>query len=136
MDVKKEVEVNEGKTDIVIVKGGLTSDFETEFGILETGGAQLYPSSSVRNLGVMLDSSLNFKHHINSLVKDCNYHIRNLYAVKYLNKDILITLVHSLINYCNSLFLGLPSYLLKKIQSIINKCARLINSLPPRVPTT
>ena len=112
-----------------------------EFGALDLGNLQLYPSPSVKNLGITFDSSLNFKHHINSLVKTCNYHIRNLYAVrKYLNKDTLIGLVHSLIlshvDYCNSLFLGLPNYLLKKIQTILNKCARLIFSLPPRTPTT
>ena len=139
--VRRKLKLNDGKTDIVIVKGNLRSDLETEFDALEMGGVQLYPSASVRNLGVIFDSNLNFKYHINSLVKSCNYHIRNLYAVKrYLNKDILITLVHSLIvsriDYCNSLFLGLPAYLLKKIQSVINKCARLIFSLPPRVPTT
>ena len=32
-------------------------------------------------------------------------------------------------------FLGLPNYL-KKIQTISNKCVRLIFSLPPRIPTT
>ena len=50
------------------------------------------------------------------------------------------TLVHSLIvsrvDYCNSLYLGLPNHLLKKLQSIMNKSARLIFSVAPRVPTT
>ena len=84
---------------------------------------------------------LNFKNHINSVVKTCNYHIRNLYSIrKFLDQDCLITLVHSLIvsrvDYCNSLYLGLPNYLLKKLQSIMNKSARLIFSVAPRVPTT
>ena len=79
----------------------------------------------------IFDSMLNFKNHINSVVKTCNYHIRNLYSVrKFLDQDCLITLVHSLIvsrvDYCNSLYLELPSYLLKKLQSIMNKSARLI----------
>ena len=139
--LERKLKLNESKTDILLVKGGLRVDIETEFGALDLGNLQLYPSPSVKNLGITFDSSLNFKHHINSLVKTCNYHIRNLYAVrKYLNKDTLIGLVHSLIlshvDYCNSLFLGLPNYLLKKIQTILNKCARLIFSLPPRTPTT
>ena len=29
----------------------------------------------------IFDSSLNFKNHINSVVKTCNYHIRNLYSI-------------------------------------------------------
>ena len=84
---------------------------------------------------------LNFKNHINSVVKTCNYHIRNLYSIrKFLDQDCLITLVHSLIvsrvDYCNSLYLGLPNYLLKKLQSIMNKSARLIFSVAPRVHIT
>ena len=137
----RKLKLNESKTDILLVKGGLRVDIETEFGALELGDLRLQPSPSVKNLGITFDSTLDFKHHINSLVKTCNYNIRNLYAVKrYLNRDALIGLVHSLIishvDYCNSLFLGLPNYLLKKIQTILNKCARLIFSLPPRTPTT
>ena len=39
-------------------------------------------------------------------------------------------------DYCNSLFIRLPNVILKKVQSILNRAARLIFNLPPRVPTT
>ena len=39
-------------------------------------------------------------------------------------------------DYCNSLFIGLPNVILKKVQSVLNRAARLIFNLPPRVPTT
>ena len=48
----------------------------------------------------------------------------------------LYTLLLFLVDYCNSLYLGLPNYVLKKLQSIMNKSARLIFSVAPRVPTT
>ena len=137
----RKLKLNESKTDILLVRGGLRLNIETKFGSLELGDLRLYPSPLVKNLGIIFDSSLDFKPHINALTKNCNYHIRNLYAVRnYLSRDTLVELVHSLIvtriDYCNSLFLGLPNYLLKKIQTILNKCARLIFSLPPRTPTT
>ena len=137
----RKLKLNESKTDILLVKGGLRINIEDEFGVLELRDLRLHPSPSVKNLGITFDSTLNFKYHINSIVKSSNYHLRNLYAVrKYLDKDTLLGLVHSLIlshvDYCNSLFLGLPNYMLKKIQTILNKCARLIFSLPPRTPTT
>ena len=137
---ERKLKLNEGKTDIMIAKGNFRSDID-DFGALDIGGTQLLPSASVRNLGVTFDSTLNYRSHINALIKCCNLHIRNLYAVRrYMNRDTLVTLVTSLIvsrvDYCNSLFVGLPNYLLKKIQSILNRCARLVFSLPPRVPTT
>ena len=139
--LKRKLKLNESKTAILLIRGNLRFDYETAFGTLNLGDVSLHPGEHARNLGILFDPKLNFKYHINSLVKSCNYHIRNLYAVRrYLSKDILISLAHSLIvsriDYCNSLFLGLPNYLLKKIQSVINKCTRLIFSLPPRVPTT
>ena len=58
----------------------------------------------------------------------------------FINRDNLLSLVHSLIvskiDYCNSLLVGLPKVTLKKVQSILNRAARLIYSLPPQVPTT
>ena len=137
----RKLKLNDGKTDIIIVKGNLRSNVVEEFGDLELPCTHLCPSVSARNLGAIFDSMLNFKNHINSVVKTCNYHIWNLYSIrKFLDQDCLITLVHFLIvsrvDYCNSLYLGLPNYLLKKLQSIMNKSARLIFSVAPRVPTT
>ena len=42
----------------------------------------------------------------------------------------------SKVDYCNSLFVGLPNVTLKKLQSFMNRAVRLIRQLPPRVPTT
>ena len=57
-----------------------------------------------------------------------------------MNRKNLVTLVHSLIiskvDYCNYLLIGLPDVILKKVQSVLNKAAKLIFNLPPRVPTT
>ena len=78
-------------------------------------------------------------------MKTCNFHIRNLYMIKdFVSRKNLVTLVHSLIvskvDYCNSLFVGIPNVILfvilKKVQSVLNRAARLIFNLPPRVPTT
>ena len=102
---------------------------------------QLAPCESVKNLGDVLNSLLSFRSHIDSTAKTCNFHIRNLYMIKdFVNRKNLVTLVHSLaiskVDYCNSLFTGLPNVILKKVQSVLNRAARLIFNLPPRVPTT
>ena len=45
-------------------------------------------------------------------------------------------IVVSKVDYCNSLFIGLPNVILKKVQSVLNRAARLIFNLSPRVPST
>ena len=138
---KRKLKLNDGKTEITIVRGNLRSSVPEEFGSLHFGGVQLHPVDSVRNLGVYFDPELNFREHIGLLVKNCNFHIRNIYAVqKHLDQQSLLTLVHALvvsrIDYCNSLWVGLPNYIVKKLQSVLNRAARLIYSLPSRIPTT
>ena len=62
------------------------------------GNTQLVPCQSAKNLGGVLDSSLNFRSHIDSIVKSCNFHIRNLYMIKdFVNRKNFVILVHSLI---------------------------------------
>ena len=138
---RRWLKLNDGKTEIIIVKGNLRNVPVVDFGNMRFGHNQLVPCDSARNLGVVLDSSLNFRSHINCIVKACNFHIRNLYMIRnFVSRKNLVTLVHSLIvskvDYCNSLFIGLPNVTLRKLQSILNRSARLIFNLPPRVPTT
>ena len=138
---KRKLKLNDGKSEIIIIRGHMREDVSGDFGCLDVGGAELSPAECVRNLGVHFDPSLDFKRHINLMVRNSNYHIRNLYAVKkHLDRKSLVTLAHSLVlsrvDYCNSLWIGLPKYLLRKIQSILNRTARLIYSAPPRTPTT
>ena len=83
------------------------------------GDTQLVLYESAKNLGDVLDASLSFRSDIDSIVKTCNFYIRNLYMIKdFVNRKNLVTLVHSLIaskvDYCNSLFIGLPNVILKK----------------------
>ena len=138
---RRKLKLNDGKTEIIVIRGNLRTDPVADFGAVNFGDTQIVPCESAKNLGVVLDSSLSFRPHINSIIKACNFHIRNLYMIRdFVNKKNLTTLVHSLIiskvDYCNSLFVGLPNITLKKIQSILNRAARLIFGLPPRTPTT
>ena len=59
------------------------------------------------------------------------YHLRNIaFVKKYIDESSLEKLIHnhviSRIDYCNSLYYGLPNYQLRKLQYIMNRAARLI----------
>ena len=67
------------------------------------------PSASVKNLGVVFDSSLNFRKHISQTCKACFYYIRDLRRIRKslsldLAKQIAVALVSSKLDYCDSLF--------------------------------
>ena len=137
---RRKLKLNDGKTEIIVIQGNLRNVAVANFGVMSFGDTQLVPCETAKNLGVVLDSSLSFRSHIDSTVKTCNFHIRNLYMIKdFVNRKNLVTLDHSLIvskvDYCNSLFIGLPNVILKKVQSVLNRAARLIFNLPSRAPT-
>ena len=93
--------------------------------------------TGVRDLGVLLDCHLSFHNQINNVVKVAGYHLKNIAFVrKYLDerttKMLISNHVISKLDYCNSLYYGLPNYQLKKLQIIMNRAARLIKGLSPR----
>ena len=100
------------------------------------GGVHLKEScirfvDSAKNLGVIIDSLLNFEEQIDTLVKSCFLAVRKLAKVKiYLSQQQLQVLVSarvfSKLDYCNSLYYGLPTNIIKKLQSVQNCCARLV----------
>ena len=99
----------------------------------------MYPdftySSSVRDLGVTLDSTLSFCEHLMHLTRSCYYHLRRLRAIRRsVSSSVFTTIVHAFIccriDYCNSLFAGLPKASISSLQSVMNSAARLIARLP------
>ena len=96
---------------------------------IEVGNHKIDPSSNVRNLGVILDSSLGMNNHINQLCKASLYYIHNIRRIsRYLSKESRQTLVHayvtSSLDYCKSILYGLPKCQLAKLQRVQNTAAR------------
>ena len=102
---RRKLKVNDGKTEIVVIRGNLRNVSVANFGEMSFDDTPVIPCESAKNLGVVLGSSLSFRSHIDSIVKTCNFHICNLYMIKdFVNRKNLVTLVHSLIiskvDYC------------------------------------
>lgn len=134
--LRRKLKLNEGKTEVILISGSNRNKISEEFGQFRFGDAYVPLSLQVRNIGVVFDPVLRFDKHISSVVRDCNFHLRNLSIIKkHLDKESLTTLIHALISsrldYCNSVFLGLPKLQLKKLQLIQNRAARLILNLNP-----
>ena len=75
-------------------------------------------STSVRSLGVIVDSGLTFSDHVSKLVNNCYYQLRQIRSIRRsLTIDSTHALVRALvlsrIDYCNSLLGGISGTLLK-----------------------
>lgn len=83
------------------------------------------------NLGVISDSEQKFDRQINTVVKGCFYQLRGIAILKsFLNFKDLETVIHAFISsrldYCNSLYFGLSTNLLARLQIVQNAAARLL----------
>ena len=99
---------------------------------ITVGNSKVKPSSSVKNLGVWLDSRLNMEKHISYTCKSAFYMLYNLRHIRrYLSQENTETLVHAFISsrldYCNGLLFGLPDSQIIKLQRCQNACARLVS---------
>ena len=95
----------------------------------------LKPVSHARNLGVIFDSHLSFHDHISLISKSCFAHIRDLRRIRNtLNHTtactIATSLIHSKLDYCNSLFLNISKEQINRLQLVQNSAARAVTKIP------
>lgn len=88
-------------------------------------------SGTVSNLGVLFDSSFKFDKQVSSVVKSSFYQLRQVSKAKhYIPHRDLEKLIHAFVtsrlDYCNSLYFGLHSTLLHRLQVVQNAAARLL----------
>ena len=104
---------------------------------LQVGNISIKPTTSVRNLGVHLDSTLSMNNHVSHLCQTLNFQIRNISRIRrYLDNDschhIVRSLVLSRLDYGNSLLIGTTDVNFQRLQRIQNRAVRLIFGLKRR----
>ena len=100
---------------------------------LTVGAHNIAQSTHIRSLGLRFDAELTSEPQIADVRKTAYYH--NYEAIneirKYLTDDTRKTLVHSLVtgrlDYCNSLYFGLASKSIYKLQLAQNSAVRIIS---------
>ena len=122
--------LNTDKTEVLLVGPKPLLSKSSNFSV-SIDGLLVKPAPVVRNLGVLLDPSLNFDLHIKYLTKTAFFHLRNIARLRpFLTDNNAKTLVHAFImfsiDYCNSVFVGLPIKSIQKLQYIQNSAARVL----------
>ena len=96
--------------------------------------SNIFPSKSLRNLGISMDRDLTMSMQISKTIQTCFTFLRQIRSIKgCLTMDSLKTLVSDLvlifIDYGNVVLASLPEVATQSIQSIINTTARLITGV-------
>ena len=97
--------------------------------------------NSVRNLVFYMDKNLSMKQYINFICKTAFFELRRIstsrqYLIVDATKTLVVSLVLSWIDYCNSLLASLPLSLISKLQRVQNCAARLVVRASLNVHTT
>ena len=105
------------------------SDPSLEFVLV--GGETIQLSSSVRNLGVILDPSAGMEDHIKEICKTYPFHLTNISKIRtYLDRESTEAIIHAFVttnsDYCNAILYGLPKVPLNRLQLVQNRAARIV----------
>jgi len=99
---------------------------------LSIDGAAVDPVKSVRDLGIYIDADLVMRTHVQRTVSRCFAALRQLRQIVVLchhqrsSHCMVVTLVLSKLDYGNAVLVGLPTHLVRRLQSVQNAAARLI----------
>ena len=81
----------------------------------------------VRDLGIYLDRDLSVRTHVQQTVTRCFVALRQLCQIRHSlilfqppHSTLVVALIHSRLDYGNSVLVGLPAYLIRRLQSVLN----------------
>jgi hypothetical protein len=100
---------------------------------VRVGTDAVMPATSVRDLGIYLDSDASMATHVSRTVSSCFAVLRQIRSIRRsVSRPVLTSLVVSLVlprlDYCNATLAGLPGHLMSRLQSVLNAAARLVYS--------
>lgn len=100
-------------------------------GIFLCEGTTIRFVSTIKNLGVMMDSSLTMSNQVCNLKKTCFLTLRKIAKIRnLLTQDNLKTIVNSLVvsclDYCNALYYGIGQKLQIQLQQIQNAASKIV----------
>ena len=125
--------LNPDKSEAIVVGTGARQRREGDIGTVALGGNCIPVSSVVRTLGVTIDSTMSFDHHVANICKTSFCHIRALRRIRKLLtiadiKTVATAVVSSRLDYCNSLLYGMTDCNIHRLQRIQNSLARLVTN--------
>ena len=136
-----KLKLNPDKTEFILIGSRKNRNQLLPHFPINILGNQVSPAQSVRNLGVVFDSNFTFSNHVSQVIKSTKVQTRDLYRIcplLELNTSVLLTnaLVSSRLDYCNSLFLSLTDFELRRLQLVQNSLCRVVTHSSKFSPIT
>lgn len=127
--INNKLTVNPSKTEFLLI-GTRQQCNKVSNPSIDFQGSSLVPTDSARNLGVIIDSNLTFQKQISKVCQISFFQIRQLRAIRpYLDMNTAVMLANALVSsrldFCNSLYYGLPLHRIHSLQRVQNSIARL-----------
>ena len=124
-----KTKLNETKTEFIIL-GTPSSLKKLDKPTLMLDDTIILPSKKVKNLGVIFDENLSMNEQVSLLCQNMFVKMRHIslhrrYLTNEVTAQLLVSLVLSKMDYCNSLLTGLPKYLIDKLQKVQNCAAKI-----------
>ena len=121
--------MNEDKTEVLLVTAKRVVNLQHLPEFMNINGTCAKFSPSIRNLGVTLNSTFSMHQHVINVCRVAYLALRHINSIQnILSIDAVKTLVSSVvlshIDYCNFLLVGLPQYVIKRLQGVQNAAAR------------
>ena len=93
-------------------------------------------TSSVRNIGVIFDKTMQMNANVSSICKSVHFHLSNIGKIcKHITFKACEKIIHSLVtsrlDYANALLFGIPDLQMKRLQRILNTAARILTLTGP-----
>ena len=91
-------------------------------------------TTSVRNLGVILDPCADMENHIKKMCKTCHVYLPNTSQIRtYLDRESTEAIMHAFVttnlDYGNAILYRLPKVILNRLQLVQNRAARIVRSV-------
>jgi len=107
---------------------------EFDHSSFEISGSEIHPSTTIRDLGVIIDSQLEFTKHVNIIASKCFAELRRIKCYRRLiplnaARTLVNSLVVSKIDYCNCLLAYAPKTIHNKLQNVMNAAPRIVCGL-------
>jgi len=99
---------------------------------VHVGENYVLPSTTVRDLGVLIDSNVAMRSHVSRTVSGCFAVLRQLRSIRRSVSDsvfhsLVVSLIMPRLDYCNATLAGFPASQLSRLQSVLSAAARLIH---------